>query len=76
MSCGSPAHAHMPVRYPQMRLDEQGKRVKGKEGEYVTPQSMKVVQDGSGSVMQVDLGASMSQMSDIEEQLNKKEGCR
>eukprot|EP00878_Enallax_costatus_P002501 GHUV01002681.1.p1 GENE.GHUV01002681.1~~GHUV01002681.1.p1 ORF type:complete len:518 (+),score=132.83 GHUV01002681.1:1664-3217(+) len=59
-----------------MRLDEHGRRLRGKDGEYVTPQSMRMVHDASGSVMQVDLGASMSQMSDIEEQLGKKEGCR
>lgn len=59
-----------------MRLDEHGRRVRGKDGEYVTPLSMRMVQDAAGSVMQVDLGASMTQMTDIEEQLNKKEGCR
>lgn len=75
-SCSSGSQSILIFVVLQVRLDEHGRRLRGKDGEYVTPQSMRMVHDASGSVMQVDLGASMSQMSDIEEQLGKTEGCR
>lgn len=60
----------------QIRLDTRGKKFGGKEGEYHTPQSQKLVQDKQGTVMQIDLGAAMSQMGDMEREIQAHEGCR
>jgi hypothetical protein len=60
----------------QIRLDPVGRKVGGRQGEYHTPQSQKLVQDQQGMVMQIDLGAAMSQMSDMERELQGHEGCR
>jgi hypothetical protein len=60
----------------QMRLDSHGKRIGGKEAEYQTPQSQKMVQDRTGTVMQIDLGAAMTQMSDMDTEMQQHEGCR
>jgi hypothetical protein len=60
----------------QVRLDARGKKIGGKEGEYHTPQSQKLVQDKQGTVMQIDLGAAMSQMGDMEKEMDSHEGCR
>lgn len=61
---------------PQIRLDQKGRKFGGKEGEYHTPQSQKLVQDKQGTVMQIDLGAAMSQMGDMEREMEGHEGCR
>lgn len=69
----------MPCLCPaclQIRLDGKGKKVGGKNSEYHTPQSQKLVQDKQGTVMQIDLGAAMSQMSDMEREMQGHEGCR
>jgi hypothetical protein len=60
----------------QIRLDEKGRKISGKDGEYHTPQSQKLVQDKQGTVMQIDLGAAMSQMGDMEREMQSHEGCR
>jgi len=60
----------------QIRLDGHGRKIGGREGEYQTPQSQKLVQDKQGTVMQIDLGAAMSQMSDMEREMQGHEGCR
>lgn len=60
----------------QMRLDQHGKRIGGKDAEYQTPQSQKMVQDKTGTVMQIDLGAAMTQMSDMDTEMQQHEGCR
>lgn len=61
---------------PQIRLDQNGRKFGGKDGEYHTPQSQKLVQDKQGTVMQIDLGAAMSQMGDMEREMDGHEGCR
>lgn len=60
----------------QIRLDGDGKKIGGKNSEYHTPQSQKLVQDKQGTVMQIDLGAAMAQMSDMEREMQGHEGCR
>lgn len=60
----------------QIRLDQNGRKIGGREGEYHTPQSQKLVQDKQGTVMQIDLGAAMSQMGDMEREMQTHEGCR
>lgn len=60
----------------QIRLDQNGRKLGGREGEYHTPQSQKLVQDKQGTVMQIDLGAAMSQMGDMEREMQSHEGCR
>jgi hypothetical protein len=70
---------HMPLHLPtclQVRLDSHGKRIGGKDAEYQTPQSQKMVQDKAGTVMQIDLGAAMTQMSDMDSEMQQHEGCR
>jgi hypothetical protein len=60
----------------QIRLDGKGRRITGKNSEYHTPQSQKLVQDKQGTVMQIDLGAALSQTSDMEREIQDHEGCR
>jgi hypothetical protein len=61
---------------PQIRLDAQGRRLGGRDGEYNTPQSQKLITDVHGAAMQVDLGAAMTQMSDMDAEMTAGEGCR
>jgi hypothetical protein len=60
----------------QIRLDQNGRKIGGRDSEYHTPQSQKLVQDKQGTVMQIDLGAAMSQMGDMEREMQSHEGCR
>eukprot|EP00775_Hariotina_reticulata_P002168 gene2168-2487_t len=75
-STGNDVSKVKDVDLHKIRLDGHGKRVGGRDGEYVTPQSQKIVRDRSGTVMQIDLGAAMTQMSDMDTELQKHEGCR
>lgn len=45
-------------------------------GEYATPQSQRAVQQGMSTVVNVDLGAAMQQMGEMEEEIGAHEGCR
>eukprot|EP00879_Flechtneria_rotunda_P003130 GHRR01003351.1.p1 GENE.GHRR01003351.1~~GHRR01003351.1.p1 ORF type:complete len:673 (+),score=232.53 GHRR01003351.1:391-2409(+) len=75
-SVGNDANHAKDVHLHKVRLDQHSKRIGGRSGEYVTPQSQKMVQDRAGMVMQIDLGAAMTQMSDMDTELQKHEGCR
>lgn len=73
---GNDANHAKGVHLHKMRLDQHGKRIGGKDAEYQTPQSQKMVQDKTGTVMQIDLGAAMTQMSDMDTEMQQHEGCR
>lgn len=45
-------------------------------GEYATPQSQRAVHEGGSTVVNVDLGAAMQHMGEMEEEIGAAEGCR
>jgi hypothetical protein len=64
------------ARLHKLRLNAAGRPLRA-GGEYHTPQSQQaVVEAGRGTVMTLDLGASIQQMGDMEEELSAHEGCR
>ena len=62
------------ARLHKVRLSSTGSRMS--RGEYQTPQSQRLVNEGGSSVVNVDLGAAMQQMGDMEEEMTAHEGCR
>ncbi|KAF8056116.1 ergic3 [Scenedesmus sp. PABB004] len=75
-SAANDANNAKDVHLHKIRLDAQGRRIGGKDGEYHTPQSQRAVRDASGTVMQIDLSAAMTQMGDMGAEINAHEGCR
>lgn len=63
------------ARLHKVRLSAAGQKL-ARAGEYKTPQSQRMVNEGGSSVVNVDLGAAMQQMGDMEEEMTAHEGCR
>jgi hypothetical protein len=62
------------VHLHKVRLGPDGARLARQE--YQTPQSQRMVEQGGSTVVNVDLGAAMKHMGEMEEELGAHEGCR
>jgi len=65
------AHLH------KTRLDARGAQVgRGAGSDYQTPQSQRMFDQGGSTVVNVDLGAAMKHMDEMEAEMGAHEGCR
>ncbi|KAI8463959.1 MAG: endoplasmic reticulum vesicle transporter-domain-containing protein [Monoraphidium minutum] len=65
------AHLH------KVRLDASGRRIaRGDAGEYHTPQTQRVENQGGEQVVAIDLGVAMQHLGEMEEEMGAHEGCR